>query len=418
MVTGARAGSARAGVDAVIKGGSWPGESFMLGAFMTLPKSVRIVLYVLLTLVLVYTQLLLPNLLTGRLVNEADRGVVLPGSVSYWINNHRSSTEIDEKSGAWSLPLFSRLPRSVEVEVKVLKSKPQKVSIPFATILFARFSADPIEIKAKRLASSGDAESFDLTIAASRSATSFALLAPFSSAKAQMTEPPAKSKAPTSNSEDVLQIVRRLSKNPSVVPNNEIEKALPNPLDQATLLHAVQTGYSIHLPSATLDKTKTVEQLSAEVSKTVAFQTRVVNSLSATLPKYQQKRDFWSGTSVAPSDRLETFFEVQPSVSAVERVAPPLAFFDASLFGSGSEGMFFGKTGVYYRTDWTVSSGPRSGFIPYHEFTGRVFKKSGFEQVSLDRGQNFVTAGSGVSPERLLEILAEIQKAVAAAEKK
>jgi hypothetical protein len=418
MATGAATKTARTEVDAVIKGGSWPGESFLLGTFVTLPKGVRVTLYVLIATVVLYTQFLLPNLLTGRLVNESDRGVVLPGSVSYWINNHRSFTEIDEKSGAWSLPLFSRLPRSVEVEVKILKAKPQKISIPFSTVLFSRLSADPIEIKAKRLASASDVDAFDLTVMSSQNHSRFASLLPFGNAKAQGTEILTKSPNLTPSPETVLEIVRRLSKSTSVRQQDEIEKVLPHALDQATLLHAIQTEYRIHLPSSVLEQFKTIDQLAAEVAKSAAFQTKVVAMLSSVLPRYQQKRDIWAGSRSAPADRLSTFFDLQTSVPQTEKISAPIAFFDASLLGSGSEGMLFGKTGVYYRTDWTVSSGPRNGFIPYADFPSRQFKKSGFQQISLDRGQNFVTAGSGVSIERLIELLTEIQKVVIAAEQR
>jgi hypothetical protein len=418
MATRASTNATRTEVAAVIKGGSWPGESFLLGTFVTLPKGIRVALYVLVFLVIVYSQFLLPNLLTGRLVNESDRGVVLPGNVIYWVNNHRSFTEIDEKSGAWSLPLFSRLPRAVEIEVKILKSKPQKISIPFSTVLLSRLSADPIEIKVKRLASAPDVDAFDLIVMSSQDYKWLAQLSPIRSAHAQSTERSAKGASTETTAESVLRIAQRLSKNSFIGPQDYIEKALPNALDQAALLHAVQVGYGIHLPSSVFEKSKTIGQLSSDVDKVVAFQSKVVTLLSSSLPKYQQKKDIWSGARPAPADRLGTFYEVQDSVPEAEKASVPIAFFDASLLGSGSEGMLFGKTGVYYRTDWTVSSGPRNGFIPYADFTTRQFKKSGFQQVSLDRGQNFVTAGSGVSPERLIELLSEVQNIVSAAEKK
>jgi hypothetical protein len=416
MATGNSTKTARSEVDAVIKGGSWPGESFLLGTFITLPKGVRVSLYVLLTLVLIYTQLLLPSLLTGRLINDSDQDVVLPGSVVYWVNNHKSISVIDDKTGSWSIPLFSKLPRSLKIEIKILNSRTKTISIPFSTIVLSRFSADPIEIRAKRLAGSSNVDNFDLTVVASQSAR-WAPLLPIPSAQAQGASAANRASITSKLPEEVIQIVRRISKNAAVRPEDEVEKVLPSAFDQAALLHGIQASYGIHFPSSALETSKTIEWLTQEAIRTAALQSKVVALLMTAIPKYQQKNDIWSGDRPPPADRLETFYAAHGAVPNAEKVSLPIAFFDATLMGSGTEGMLFGKTGVYYRTEWTVRKGPRSGFIPYSEFPSRQFNKAGYYEVSLDRDQNFVTAGSGVRPERLLELLSEIQRAVIAAAK-
>ena len=422
MATKRQSGIPRTDVDAVMKGGSWPGEALLLSGFTMMPKGVRIALYVLLALVLIYTQLLLPNLITGRLVNDENPDVILRGSVNYWIANHRSSTEIDQSSGAWSLPMFWRLPRAVEVHVKILNSDSRKVSIPFSTIMLARLSADPIEIRAKRLASKGkgDGEAYDLSIAQSNN-TAFvhevvARILPFGLASAQQSNSPSPVQPNLPIQEGVLAVARSISMDPRLSLTDEIREKLPNPIDQASFLQSLQTRFEVFIPTQVIDKSRTFADVSVEIVRLVDFKTLLLPRLAVILAKFQQRNDFWSGNRTAPSERLENFYSMQNSVPALEKGSQPIAFLDATLFGTGYEGMLFGKTGVFYRTDWTISSGPRNGFIPYSEFTRRTFKKAGFAEVSLDRGQNFVTAGSGLSPQRLVEILIEIQKAVALVE--
>ena len=208
----------------------------------------------------------------------------------------------------------------------------------------------------------------------------------------------------------VLALARKLL--PSADLKSQISDALASPIDRSNFYQELQVQFGVYLPLQSIEGFRNLDDVAAEISNRLDFQKRVVDRLKVTLSKYRQGNDFWSDGKQVPKNRLKNFYQKQPAVPQVEQNKRPIAFFDATVFGSGVEGMFFGRTGMYYRTDWTVSAGPRNGFIPYEDFLNRKFDKGGFLEVSLDRGQNFVVAGSGLSSERLIEILNDVQKAI------
>ena len=140
MARAPKSGIPRVEVDQLMKGGSWSLESLVVSGFTTMPKGVRIAVYVVLALVLLYTQLILPTLITGRLVNEEARDKILLGKISYWISDHKSSSEVNPNSGAWSIPMFWRLPRDIKVDVQIANSDTKTIAIPFTTVIVGRKS--------------------------------------------------------------------------------------------------------------------------------------------------------------------------------------------------------------------------------------------------------------------------------------
>ena len=410
------AGIAREDVGQILKGGTWSWEAIVVSGFATMPRSVRIGLYLLIALLLIYTQLILPTLITGRLVNTEDRDKILLGTVSYWVSDHQSSTEVS-RSGSWSVPMFARLPKSVQLEVKIINSSTQTVQIDFLKILASRITADPIEIRATRLPSKGEKESFRLDIADStteRTVVAMLKRLPFAEALAQSREAKPSDPYPQLGSiEDfVLSLARRRAPvDRRVLPMERIADRLPNPIDQSNLLQTIQEVQEIYIPLATIERLTTFADLIEEIKRSKAFQTKILPKLREALAKYQQRRDFFSGDQIPPENRIQTFSSFQGALPSFE-LYRPIAFLDATLFGTGAQGILFGKTGIYYRTDFTLSSGPRNSFVPYEDFADRNFRKGAFLEVSLDRGQNFVTSGSGFSQERLLHILEEMKRLV------
>lgn len=415
-------GVSRQDVGELLKGGTWPWEAFLVSGFATMPRPVRIGLYLLIALLVVYTQLILPTLITGRLVNTEDRDKILLGTVSYWVSDHQSSTEVS-RSGSWSVPMFARLPKSIQLEVKIVNSGTQTVQLDFLKILAARITADPIEIRATRLPSKGEKDSFRLDVAEtylSEVVRSALARLPLSDAFAQQPRDAQRADArPRLGSiEDfVLSLAERLAaEDRRVFPTERIADRIPNPLDQSDLIQRLQNSRELYIPLSTIERLTTFGDLIEEIRRQTTFQEKFLPKLKLTLSKYQQRRDFFSGEQPPPETRITTFSSIQGMVPSFE-TDRPAAFLDATLFGTGAQGILFGKTGIYYRTDFTLSSGPRNGFVAYDEFTSRRFQKGAFLEVSFDRGQNFVTAGSGVSQDRLLEILVDVQRLVADAKK-
>lgn len=115
------------------------------------------------------------------------------------------------------------------------------------------------------------------------------------------------------------------------------------------------------------------------------------------------------------SERIQNKLRNATEASFVPPFDAAVAFLDCTWFGSAGENLIFGRKGVYYRTSWMRSAGPRVGFIDYPSFIERSFEKSGWwPEVSLDYGLHFVTAGCSVSTDVLLEVLEEVRDALAA----
>ena len=122
---------------------------------------------------------------------------------------------------------------------------------------------------------------------------------------------------------------------------------------------------------------------------------------------YAQRRDFMVAPDIPKNDRLETAYK-ELGVPDSDRNA--IAFFNASFFGSGDEGMIFTSRGLYFRTSWTRRKGPQVGFIPFGEFASRTFEKTRSHAISLGESEEFVTVGSGLEPEQVAKFLNEVKQ--------
>jgi hypothetical protein len=146
---------------------------------------------------------------------------------------------------------------------------------------------------------------------------------------------------------------------------------------------------------------KTVADLQIYIDKRRALATIG----SERFPKNGEDLYFEPNIPASKLTRAESSMHVPDS----EKIA---GLIDATIFGSADEGMIFGSSGIFYRTSWTRSDGPPDAFIPYWEFSSRKIEKTGHSEVSLDRGQYFVTAGSSVSANHLEYILNKVKEAV------
>lgn len=410
----------REDVDAAMNGGSGALESILIRGFVTMPKNVRVLLYSALFITFLYTQLLLPTLVTGRIVNVESPDKMLIGRVHYWIGNNRSSTEINPSTGSWSVPMFWRIPKEIKIEVQIAKAASTAVTISFWTVLKSSLTLEPIEIRASRMPGRG-ASDFRLEVVTKersvRSIWNSWPEFPTATAEDELLSKPEKI-AERSVGQEVLGVARKSVGDVSISLSDQIASRLKNPLDQSNFFQTISAKYNVYISLSTIERTRTFGELADAVTKKIEFQERLAPRVREVLSKHRKVDGVWASGGTVPPFKLNNFYASQQGVPKAEQTSLPLGFLDATVFGSGSEGILFGNTGIFYRTDWTVSSGPRSGFVPYEEFARRKFGKGGWFEVSFDFGQNFVTAGAGVGRSELVGILSEIQREVAAANQK
>lgn len=125
------------------------------------------------------------------------------------------------------------------------------------------------------------------------------------------------------------------------------------------------------------------------------------------------ERDFYLATGGSENGIPQKKLRAARIASAVPETDTVLALLDCTVWGSAKENLIFGEAGIYYRTSWTRTDGPRVAFIGYDSFSDRTFERIDWSEASFDFGQYFVVAGCSFSSRELVELLNEIRLGLA-----
>ncbi|QJD86424.1 helix-hairpin-helix domain-containing protein [Cohnella herbarum] len=91
-------------------------------------------------------------------------------------------------------------------------------------------------------------------------------------------------------------------------------------------------------------------------------------------------------------------------IPAEERV---IAFVDATVFGSGKNGLAICASGVYWHNDWTTDT--ERNFLDWMEFAEVHIRRAGVHDIELGVGNVFNMSGSSFRKDVLVSLLKEIQ---------
>lgn len=87
-----------------------------------------------------------------------------------------------------------------------------------------------------------------------------------------------------------------------------------------------------------------------------------------------------------------------------------IAFIDATVFGSGRNGMLITEAGVYWRNDWM--SDTQKYYLNWVEFIQADIFRSGDYDIELGSGNLFSMSGSSFNKDVLIQLLQDIQSYV------
>ncbi len=87
----------------------------------------------------------------------------------------------------------------------------------------------------------------------------------------------------------------------------------------------------------------------------------------------------------------------------------PKGLLNATVFGSGDDCMLFGLKGIYFRTSWARSRGPKTDYIPYQKLATMTVRPYKTSEISLGSRDVFDVAPSSISQTKLVDILNSIR---------
>lgn len=400
-------------ISVLSKLGAFRLEAIAVLAYLSVLPRVRIATLILGLLLIIYLGVLTPGVIHGDIFDDSTPPKPLGGRIDYYLGyvSHNTTFEANH-SGKWTVPVGSSWPVPLPLTVKIAGQEAQEIKIPFAEIVLARFMPGRISLRAAP-SREGNTSSISLKAAPH---TPLATMLPswlLREAWAQPRAAPTDAVRSDSVPQQVLQVARGLSSGRDVKSSDRIDEIFPNAIRRSGFLLDVEFQLQVRLPPEVLTSGETLGSLATVVEAILTSRANRRRPLVAALTPFAQGRDIWVEPQEMPNERV-WFAKQSMDVPNGHINLQPIAFFDATLLGRGDEGILFMPDGVYYRTSWTVSRGPRAGYIPYEDFRDRTFSESSVFQVSLDRGQFFVTAGSGVGPRRLVELLNAVKGAAQA----
>ncbi|AZK45381.1 helix-hairpin-helix domain-containing protein [Paenibacillus lentus] len=84
-----------------------------------------------------------------------------------------------------------------------------------------------------------------------------------------------------------------------------------------------------------------------------------------------------------------------------------IAFIDATVFGSGKNGLLITEAGVYWRNDWMTDT--KQNYLNWQEFIQVEIIRSGDHDIELGPGNLFNMSGSQFNKDDLVQLLRDIQ---------
>jgi acyl carrier protein len=360
----------------------------------SIPRWVRVGLYISLAIFLVYT-VFGRNYILGKCVileegEEAPSSdgetAFLYGAVSFVVGDRQVTFDL-RHDGYFAFPLESRFPlRGVELIFK-RDDKPDKtypVTVDFASILLN--PRQTIYVRPDSTPSRSSKPSFQL--ASAWEGLSF----PSLSRPAYATPPIPSPRVPGVSgdmTEKVLSITASSLKNSRGLTLQSNIREHADSIELSRLVPTLESEFGIVIKANEWERLTTIKDIVSYVSTkstlTRGISQDIVRELKA-IEASDRTRSKWEDLyfEPIPNKKLNNAREAA-QVPNKERI---LALFDASLFGSASEALLFSDRGLYFCTSPTTT-GPRSGFIDYEDFASRVIKRESMWEVSLGNGQYF-----------------------------
>ncbi|GAA0135218.1 hypothetical protein YSY43_20580 [Paenibacillus sp. YSY-4.3] len=104
-----------------------------------------------------------------------------------------------------------------------------------------------------------------------------------------------------------------------------------------------------------------------------------------------------------PFNKLSKFC----SAISVQVQGHAIAFIDATVFGSGKNGLLITEAGVYWRNDWATDT--RQNYLNWEEFIQVVIMRSGDYDIELGPGNFFSMSSGQFDKDALVQLLQDIQ---------
>lgn len=128
------------------RGGATPFERIVISRFNSMPRSVRVGVYVI-SFGLVVHFYLMPTIIRARLVSSVGQHLEMAGwEAIYYVENNRSTMEVG-KYGELNIPIFMRAPFDAAITIQVPQCpKSMDIRLPVGSILLSRLTSGAIEI--------------------------------------------------------------------------------------------------------------------------------------------------------------------------------------------------------------------------------------------------------------------------------
>ena len=371
---------------------------FLVEQFRNMPLWVRVLTYLVVLALYCYNSLL-PTAMTGTLMQRDLQGKVTVNSkiafVAAWFEDVELRVRLNEGSG-WRVPIMNRGPWKTQ-HLNFYDKDEKYIDSVESSIPSLMFSGDMALIY--------DEKTGKVLIDRRRNDDGVltALLALIPSASAQPADKPAAVAA--SECDDSCQTIARAANvDPASLRLNPTLTSLAAQQNLNGFRQSLAARAAVDPQKVDWDKIRTVEDF-----QRVATAYSAAGNISAAVKNILAKastRDL--RLSFGDDSRQLRNARSALKVPADETV---LGLLNATFTGDGEEGMLFGTRGIYYHTSWLRRDGPAVAFISYDDLAERAFEEKSSYEVSLDRGQYFVTAKSSISSRQLVGILDQIKEA-------
>lgn len=381
------------GTGGVLEKSHW---GFILKYFEKMPAWVQVLTYLVILAISVYNSLL-PTAISGSLLQRDLQGRLSENRkiayVAVWFEGPPLKMQLD--GGGWRVPVINRAPWKAQHvsfydadDRIVFELEPSIPSLMFAASEYA-LVYDEKSGKVQRAGRSGALAFLSGLIPAAQA-----------QGVDKSADPP-----PSDCGELCRKIARAADVDPAELRAHVPLESLAPQQDLASFRRSLASRIAIDPHKVDWAKVRTVDDLqrfATAYSAAGNISTEIKAALATAASTPDLRLSFSDGSKQLRNARANMNVPVDETA---------LGLLNATFSGDGTEGMLFGTRGIYYRTSWLRRDGPEVAFVSYDDLAERSLRRNGAYEVSLDRGQYFVTAKSQVSSQQLVDVLERIQAA-------